>query len=79
MSYDLYTWSHVLQYVCVCIWVYTYLCFSVFLCVYGFCIVPVRMYAHPLKRMSFLADQDPSYGTADWRERAEQQQPHPRG
>jgi hypothetical protein len=29
------------------------------------------MYAHPLKRMSFLADQDPSYGTADRRKRAE--------
>jgi hypothetical protein len=39
--------------------------------VYGFYIGPVRMHAHLLKSILFLADQDTSYGTADKRERAE--------
>jgi hypothetical protein len=72
MNYDLFTLPNFLQYVCVCVWVYTCLCFYVFLCVYGFCVVPVRMYVHLLTYISFLADQDPSYCTADRRDRAKQ-------
>jgi hypothetical protein len=60
MSYDLLTLPHFLEYVCVCICVYSCLYFSVFLCVYGFCIVPVRISAYLLKHISFQADKDPS-------------------